>query len=142
MKVGSAIDRRRKILAPGINLTPLLDAILNLTFFFLVATTIKKHDAALQVNLPASQTASAMVKYDTPSVTLDARGKIHYQDRELGEEEFAEQMRALSAGGTGEIDIRGDRTVDFGHVVHLMDICKRAGLRAANWVAVGENPPR
>ncbi len=136
MSARNSAGRRRRILAPGINLTPLLDAILNLTFFFLVATTIRNQTGALEVNLPSSESAEASGENDNRSVSLDAEGKIHYGGREYQEPEFEEAMRSLANRGVKEVDIRGDQSVDFGRVVRLMDICKRAGLTAANWVAV------
>lgn len=130
--------RRRRLLGPGINLTPLLDAILNLTFFFLVATTLRKQEGKLNVALPPAETATASVGATKPSVTLDAEGKIFFEDKEFTEDEFEARMRELVAEGNLEVDIRGDKTVEFGRVVRVMDLCKKAGMEAANWIAIGE----
>lgn len=130
--------RRRRILGPGINLTPLLDAILNLTFFFLVATTLRKQEGQLTVALPAAETAKAAAGSAKPSVTLDSEGRIFFEEQEFTEEEFEARMREIVAEGNLEVDIRGDKTVEFGRVVRVMDLCKKAGMEAANWIAVGE----
>lgn len=130
--------RRRRILGPGINLTPLLDAILNLTFFFLVATTLRKQEGKLNVALPPSETASTASGSTKPTVTLDSQGKIFFEDRELSESEFETRMRQIVADGKLEVDIRGDKTVEFGRVVRVMDLCKKSGVQAANWIAIGE----
>ncbi|MBI3735262.1 biopolymer transporter ExbD [Candidatus Sumerlaeota bacterium] len=132
------LSRRRSVMPKGINLAPMLDTVLNLIFFFLVATSLKSRNLSLNVHLPSSQSATSAAERRIPSVTLDAAGKIFYDGREREEQEFEEDMKKLAAQGTKEIDIRGDRDVNFGNVVHLMDLCKKAGLSAANWVAIGE----
>lgn len=130
MKRRGAAPRRRRLLAPGLNLTPLLDAILNLVFFFLLATQLRTNDAALKVNLPAAETASETTSSDeTPTVTVDSEGKIHYKGGELGEEELELRVIQLVKEGRTEMNIRGDESANFGRIIRVMDICKRAGLR-------------
>lgn len=124
--------RRRRLLAPGINLTPLLDAILNLTFFFLVATTIRKEEAAVNIALPESQTAAAVPGAARPSISIDGAGEILYEGRRLEEAELELTLRGLAAKGRTEIDIRGDEQADYGRVFRLMDLCRKAGLKAVN----------
>jgi biopolymer transport protein ExbD len=136
----AAAGRRRRLLAPGINLTPLLDAILNLTFFFLVATTLRRNESALEVALPAAETARTTEGSSLPSITLDAAGRLHYDDRSWSLNDLETELRSLPAQGIYEVDIRGDEEVDFGRVVELTDACKRAGLRSANWRTAPKQP--
>ncbi len=141
MNLSSPRDRRRRILGPGIVLTPLLDVILNLVFFFLVATEIRKTEVAMEVKLPASETASLLKTKDRPAVLLDAQGKIYFRGLEVTENELESAMRGIVAGGTTEMDIRGDAQVNLGKVVHLMDVCRRAGLKAVNFDAEKKTQP-
>jgi len=133
--------RRRRILGPILNLTPLIDVILNLLFFFMVGTTLKtgeelkKAEGSVQVNLPVSESAVAPPKTDRPNITLDAEGKIYYRGQTLAEIELESTMRGLARAGSTEIDIRSDRDSHVGRALEIMDICKRAGITTVNFNA-------
>jgi biopolymer transport protein ExbD len=125
----AARPRRRNSLDFGVNLTPMLDMIFNLLFFFVLATQIRQETAQMEVRLPSTATQSAARELTRPlAVTLDSAGKIFFNDREMVEAELALELHALAAKGQKEIFIRGDERVDYGRVVTVMDVCKRAGL--------------
>lgn len=124
-------QRRRSILAPGISLTPLLDVIFNLLFFFLLATTLRTEEAQTEITLPDSDTA---IRADTGQLAIDltAEGEIFYQGQLMVAEELELEMLALVQEGETEVLIRGDREVGLGKVYEVMDICRRAGLKAVS----------
>lgn len=124
-------QRRRSILAPGINLTPLLDVIFNLLFFFLLATTLRNEEAQTEITLPDSDMA---VRADSGQLAIDlnAQGEIFYQGRPMVAEELELEMIALVQEGETEVLIRGDRDVGLGKVYAVMDLCRRAGLKAVS----------
>lgn len=142
MSSAAAPRRRRKILAPGINLTPLLDAILNLVFFFLVSTQLRNTADAVKVNLPASETAASTTARQVPTLTLDAQGKVYYQGRELMDAELEPTVKGISSTGAKEIDIRSDRESHVGRAMELMDVCKKAGINVVNFNAERKQGPR
>ena len=119
--------RRRRILGPGINLTPLLDAIFNLVFFFLLATTLRREEVSAQVKLPSSQ-FGAPSDHDAPSITLQQDGKIFYEGTEVDLEELEIQLRILADGGATEVELFGDKEAMLGPFWQLMDICRSVGI--------------
>lgn len=123
---------RRRLLGPGINLAPMMDAILNLVFFFLLATTLKRQEAAMQVSLPAARSGASAEGAARPTLFVDAAGGVLFEGELLAEEGIEPRMRDLVAEGVSEVDIRGDESADFGRIVRLMDRCKLAGMKAAN----------
>lgn len=132
MKSMKSRPRRRRLLAPGLNLTPLLDAILNLVFFFLLATQLKTNEAAMKVNLPTAESAAETMGSDqTPTVTIDAEGKAFYKGREIGDAELEMEAMRIAKQGASSVNIRGDASANFGRIIEVMDICKRAGIKEA-----------
>lgn len=125
---------RRRRIATGINLTSLLDAIFNLVFFFLLATTLRQEEGQARVQLPRSSTAEPVTQ-DRKSISLDAQGRIFYGEEQLGDAELEARLRDLAAGGMREIMIRGDASVDLGRVYAVMDICRRSGLEAISLIS-------
>lgn len=126
--------RRRRLLTPGINLTPLLDVIFNLVFFFLLATTLRREEVYTKVSLPSSE-LQASASGPTTSISLDRDGRIFFQNREYGEDELLQTLIDLGREGLTEITLRGDEEVNFGRFHRLIELCKRAGLEAVNVAA-------
>lgn len=120
--------RRRRILGPGINLTPLLDAIFNLVFFFLLATTLRTEELATEVKLPSSESSTALGEQKV-TVTLLADGTISYEGKVVSVAELEEKVRELAAEGVTEVMIRGDKEAALGAVFTIIDLCKAAGLK-------------
>src|SRR4051812_43680101 len=135
MSSATTPNRRRKILAPGINLTPLLDAILNLVFFFLVSTQLRNTSDSVKVNLPASEPAASSTAKQIPTLTLDAEGKVYFQGQPVPDSELEPTVKKIADGGAKEIDVRSDKESHVGRALELMDVCKKAGINAVNFNA-------
>lgn len=129
----SRTSRRRRI-ATGINLTSLLDAIFNLVFFFLLATTLRQEEGQARVQLPHSETAET-VTLDRKAISLDAQGRIYYGEQQVSEDELRAQLLQLADEGVREIMIRGDQDVGLGRVYGIMDLCRQSGLEAVSLLA-------
>jgi biopolymer transport protein ExbD len=125
---------RRRVLEPGINLTPLLDAIFNLIFFFLLATTLREEELGAEVALPSSE-VGRVAESKADSITLTADDRIFFRGEEIIEEVLELEMRALAGRGVREIAIRGDTDASIGLLRSVMDVCTRSGLEAISLLA-------
>lgn len=130
MKLRRGASRRRKI-PNGINLTSLLDAIFNLVFFFLLVTTLRREEGQARVQLPQSETATA-IPAELMTISIDASGRIFFADREVQEADLERELERVALGGVREVTIRGDSEVGLGRVYAVMDICRRSGLDAVS----------
>ncbi|MEN6624869.1 MAG: biopolymer transporter ExbD [Candidatus Sumerlaeia bacterium] len=120
--------RRRRKLTPGINLTPMLDIVFNLLFFFVMTTEIRQGATQLQVRLPEASSASKVAPVPVPTLTLDAQGRIFYESQPVGDAELELVLRGVAQKGGHEVRLRGDETVDLGRAVKVMDLCRKTGL--------------
>ena len=124
------LSRRRTRMTPGFNLTPMLDMVFYLLFFFILATKMRDESARLDVRLPASATAPAAAERDRrPALTLDAQGRVFFQSRPMIREQLEMELVRLVGKGQKEIAIKGDERVGYGRVVEVMDWCKQAGMK-------------
>ncbi len=120
---------RRRHLEPGISLTPMLDMIFNLLFFFVLTTEIRQGLGQLQVKLPeASAAARATATATIPTLILDRQGQLFYDNRPVADSELELILRGVAREGGHEVRLRGDERVDLGRAVTVMDICRRTGL--------------
>lgn len=122
-------ERRR--LRPGINLTPMLDILFNLLFFLMLISRLREAPVDMRVRLPEASAASARAEEDRPlAITLDAGGGVFFDNRVVADSELELELAVRARDGLNEVLIRGDRRVDYGRVVAVMDLCKRAGIRS------------
>lgn len=134
------------------NLTPLLDIIFCLLFFFIVATSIKQERHALDVTIPKSGQSTRKV-LDQPrlEVLITKENEIVFQGEKMTGPQLAvalgkarREMLAARPGGPNqkppvdEILIRTDGTAHIQTFVEVSDACAKAGLKAA----IMETKPR
>ncbi|MCX7013454.1 MAG: biopolymer transporter ExbD [Candidatus Sumerlaeota bacterium] len=127
-----AVSRRpraRFALEDGINLTPLLDMIFNLIFFFILATSINEL-ASLDIKLPKAdvpQIADSEKRALTVAITQD--GRIVFQGETLTRETLTERIRdAAAQGNVAGVVIRGDRDSRLQASIDAMMACRDAGV--------------
>ncbi len=120
------------MIRPGINMAPLLDAIFNLVFFFLLATTIRTEEYRTDIHLPPSGTATAR-RDEIPAIEVDKEGGIYFQGRKVVIEELELELIHLRDEGEATVMIRGDEEADFGRIYELLDLCRRIGLGEASF---------
>lgn len=130
MSVQSA-HRLKQRAQPGINLTPMLDVLFILIFFFVLATNIKDRALEMAVHLPESSSAApARQRPEPATVTIDVQGNIHFDGRTMPLEELHLHLDRLARRGVDEVVVRGDEGVGYGRVWEVMDRCKQAGIDA------------
>jgi biopolymer transport protein ExbD len=120
----------------GFNLTPIIDCLLFLNLFFMLATTFKDTEKALDVNLPEAKSGRAE-SLDVKEVVINvmADGRMKVGDRILDMDGLVAHLKQVAlADKNTPITIRGDRGTEFQNAVRAMDACSRAQLKR---VAVG-----
>ncbi|WP_438316592.1 ExbD/TolR family protein [Candidatus Caldatribacterium sp. SIUC1] len=120
--------RWKKRAEPQVNVTPLVDVILQLVIFFIVTTTFVSVETGARVNLP-SASFSRIEEAKTITVTL-TKGNTLYLNGSLTD--WTELPRLLVVelrkNPDATVVIEADREVLHGRVVKLMDLLRRAGV--------------
>ena len=127
--------RRRE---PQVVLVSLIDVVLQLVIFFVLTSTFKVGEGAIDIALPA---ANAPASPSAPGITVDLRedGTIRLDGREISREDLGEYFRAEA--GTGEtptVLLRADRTTAHGEVVAVLDLARNHHIRRLSIAAVEE----
>lgn len=118
-----------------IMLIPMIDCMLVIIIFFLVATTLKNKQQELPLELSDATAALAVVQPpDVFVIGVDKAGKVF-----LGGDSFMEsvdnerlhrELRQLAqATPDRKVRIDADRNVRFEEVVRIVDLCTFEGLR-------------
>jgi biopolymer transport protein ExbD len=133
---------------PEIMLIPLIDILLMLLIFFMLATTFK-HTADISINLPeASQQKLPETESKTLDVTIDADGNFYVNREQVVNREVNTVKRALEKISAGNkemvVVISADAKTPTQSVVTAMDAARQIGLVhitiAAQWEGKGAPP--
>jgi biopolymer transport protein TolR len=122
-----AVPRRTRPMSE-INVTPLVDVMLVLLVIFMVTAPLLT--TGVQVDLPATQAAPIQDQDEPVAVSVDRKGRIFLQDREVTLEALAQRLATI-AGNNKEIRIfvRGDQTIDYGRIMSVVGTIHGAGFR-------------
>lgn len=120
--------RWKKRVEPQINVTPLVDVILQLVIFFIVTTTFVSVETGARVNLPAAH-FSRIEEAKTVTVTLTKNNTLYLNGAITDWDELPRLVvLELRKNPQVAVVIEADREVLHGKVVKLMDLLKRAGV--------------
>ncbi len=134
---------RRQRRAPRIDMSPLIDVVFQLLLFYAVTTQFVAEER-LKLQLPEADTAEQEVATErtVPEVLVTSDGAVIINQRRIPPDALeAELRKVLAASPDGAITIRGDRSADYGTVVHVLDVAKSIGAKAINMAAV-KPPPK
>lgn len=118
--------------APEVNLTSLIDCVLLLIIFFVLASTFNK-PAALNIELPEASSASRNLPQNRPiSVSVDANGHFYVDGRLLGDAAESTVVAALRAAAGGRRNppllLYADAHAAYASVVRVMDAARQLGF--------------
>ena len=124
---------RRKPIAE-INVVPYIDVMLVLLVIFMVTAPLLT--PGVKIDLPqASATPVDNPDRETLVVTVDRKGKLFLDDREMGADALQAKVAAiLRVRPKTPVLIRGDRQVAYNHVVQTMVLLQAAGAPSVGLV--------
>jgi biopolymer transport protein ExbD len=126
--------RRRRYQEPVINLIPMTDVVLNLLFFFILATNVSVETSNLQVNLPRASSGKAVGQDDvTPVIAIAADGRVEWMGRATSDAALRKSLDALAAKGVSKVRLHADQASRHGRVVQVMEICRAARIADVLW---------
>lgn len=127
-----------------IMLIPMIDCMLVLIIFFLVATTMKMTQKELPVELPAASGAISVSQApDVLIVAIDKEGRPFISEDGVVEavdtERLHQWLRQTAQENPGQrIRIDGDRDARFQDVIRVLDLCQFEGLTNVGFHTRGE----
>lgn len=120
--------RWKKRAEPQVNVTPLVDVVLQLVIFFIVTTTFISVETGARVNLPSAH-FSRLEEAKTITVTLAKDNLLYLNGSMVDWKELPRLVVVeLRKDPALSVVIEADREVLHGRVVKLMDLLRRAGV--------------
>lgn len=128
-------------LMSDINMTPFIDVILVLLIIFMVSAPMMT--VGVPVDLPESRAKAMEGQVKPITVSLDAQGRIYIQDTEISLDDLVPKLQAIAKNGVEErVNVRGDRTTDYGSILRVMGRLNDAGFKKIGLVSLPETASR
>ena len=115
----------RTALTSDINVTPLVDVCLVLLIIFMVVTPLMITN--VPVNLPVVGAADALARQPL-QITLQSDGTLFIGDQILRMEQAGSALQRERAAADRPLVVQADKTLPYGRVVELLDLCRQAGF--------------
>jgi biopolymer transport protein ExbD len=115
---------------PQLNLTPMIDVVLNLVIFFMLSTQFIDPETKYDINLPLVSDAQPLTERpDEIVISVSKEGGIAMGPDEVTPEELKRRLSAAQANYAEQaVVIRGDMNCVYQSVVTVLDICKQSKI--------------
>ena len=121
------IAKRKQIEEAEIIVIPMIDVMMFLLFFFMVASLAMAVQAGLPVNLPKAST-SAEHSAQNITITIMRDNSIHLNTKLVQLTTLKDELIKLNLTDKNLVIINGDKMVTHGLVVSVMDEARKAGI--------------
>jgi TolR protein len=122
-----------------INVTPMVDVMLVFLVIFMVAAPLLT--VGVPINLPKSSTAPATAPQEPIIVSINAAGDIYIGDSKADADSLKAQLAGLAQiDPTRTVYVRGDRTIEYGQLMDLLNLVNSAGFAKVSLLAEATKP--
>lgn len=123
-----------------VNLTPVIDVVLQLIIFFMIASKLNELEREIDVQLPKTSDAQALTQ-PPQEIIINVRRDGTMTVR--GQPFTLDQLRALLVAAKASypeqmVLVRGDEKAYYGQVARVLGVCKGAGIDSSNLAVVEE----
>ncbi|MEA3421798.1 MAG: biopolymer transporter ExbD [Acidobacteriota bacterium] len=123
-----------------INVTPLVDVMLVLLIIFMVTAPMMQ--SGIGVDLPQAETESAPSE-EGLTLTITKDRYIHMEDSAVNQFLLEQKLKEYFYGKEKKVVfLRADESLNYGFVIHIMDIIKKAGVEVLGLISEPIEPKR
>jgi biopolymer transport protein ExbD len=123
------VGGRKPVEEPEIIVIPMIDVMMFLLFFFMVASLAMAVENAIPVQLPKAAT-SVQSTQQSIYVTLKPDGQMFLNTSPVTMDQLADKLKALGVSSRNVVTINADEHVLHGSVISVMDEARKAGVVA------------
>jgi len=116
-----------------INTTPMVDVMLVLLVIFIITAPLLTH--SIKIDLPQAGSQSTPEKPDIVSLSINAEGKLFWNDAPFADTELASRLEQESQKQPQpELHIRAERVTPYQKLAEIMSAAQSAGIAKIGFV--------
>jgi len=121
-----------------IEIIPMIDIMMFLLVFFMLATLKMIQGAGIKLDLPQSSTAEQLQKTVKVSIGVTKTGEFYMDAKPIDANTLSARLKELVQNNSNvDVAIAGDEGVDYKKIIGVMDVVRAAGISS---VALVTNP--
>ena len=133
MAFGNGFDENHDTEMSEINMIPLVDIMLVLLIIFMITVPVITH--TVKPDLPHARNAPSVIEPETVTIAVTADGAVYWNKDPIDEEALLARLLEVNRRDPQpELHIRGDRQVEYEHVIRVMAAAQRAGVRKLGFI--------
>lgn len=116
-----------------INMTPLVDVMLVLLIIFIITVPVLTH--SVKIDLPRANNQVNQIKPQTVTISVTQEGQFYWNKELLNKEQLVARLQQVAAQQPQpDVHIRGDKKVNYEHVVTVMAEAQRSGVHQLGFI--------
>jgi biopolymer transport protein ExbD len=131
--------RPRRHEDPELNLVPMIDVVLVLLIFFMIATSLRR-ESALELRLPEASGLPMPGDVTMLDVSIDAEGRYAVNGQALDAATLKERLKTLAGGRALPLILRADGRTPHQAVVTVLEVAGQLGLQQLTIATVNAPP--
>ncbi len=132
MAFGNSLDDGDEVMSE-INMTPLVDVMLVLLIIFIIAMPVITH--SVNIDLPQASHEVNQPQPQAISITVAEFGEIHWDNESVSAAELKQRLSEIAQHQPQPaVHLRGDRRVEYEHVVQVLTAVQQAGISQLGFV--------
>ena len=133
MGFGAFNPQRQQSMMSDINVTPMVDVMLVLLVFFILAAPMLT--SAVKLELPGARAGAVAVQPDTVTIAIDANGGLYWNDIALDRDGLDARLSAAATRSPQlELHLRADKNTRYEVVAQVMAAAQTRGLTRLGFV--------
>ena len=123
---------------PRVEVIPMIDIMMFLLVFFMLATLKMIQGAGIKLDLPQSSTAEQLQQTVKVSIGITKSDQLYLDAKEVTPDELTAHLQGLVHDAKKvDVAIAGDEGTSYKNIVKVMDLVRAAGISS---VALATNP--
>jgi len=132
MAFNSDFDDEQEVMAE-INMTPLVDVMLVLLIIFIITVPVLTH--SIEVELPTVAVIPTPAEQEVLSLVVTEQGGLLWQQQSVTLEELTDILATIARQEPQlPIQLQGDAAVPYQHVVEVMALAQKSGVRSLGFI--------
>jgi biopolymer transport protein ExbD len=129
VKLGNRLGGKDEQTEARIEIIPLIDIMFFLLAAFMLVSLSMVNLKSVKVNLPTATTATADVKNDFISISVDKAGVIYWDKKPMGPNELVMTLNSWQrTNSNARVFISGDADARHGDVIKALDLVRSTGI--------------
>jgi biopolymer transport protein ExbD len=122
--------KRVELESMGFQIAPMVDVLILLLIFFVTSWKFSRFETEIEISVPAAEKGAPLDRqFNEIIINVRKDGTVVVDSRPTSDEDLLARFgRITSINPNVAVIVRGDKDTRYEDIVHILDVCKKAGV--------------